>query len=236
MIRTRVAFLVGLVLAVSWEAHALFSPVARIRAAVRRPFVVTDFGRGVPVGQTFSMSSDGLEAVDVRFFSDVETLLAVRCRLLGVGDSSNHWVPLYDWTEQVRLPRGPSWRRFTFKPVVPSINQIYLFQMEQIDARVATPREPGRRPSVGVMGSIDDSRKDGNLILGDAQVVDRDLFFEAYADDSVFAEFRRHANPPLPKPLRSAVLQLTLLAGYNCVLAVFAFHMLIGERTKDEES
>jgi hypothetical protein len=237
MISSRVAFLVGLVLAVSWEAHVLFSPAASIRAAGRKPFVVTDFGRGVPVGQTFVMLSDGLDAVDVQFFSDEETLLSLRCRLLGwVGDSPNHWFPLYDWTAMVRLPRGPSWHRFTFKPVVPSINQSYQFQVEQVDARVASPRDSSRRPSVGVMGSIDDSLKEGNIVLGGAQVIDRDLFFEAHAADSVFAEFRRHARTQLPRPLRSRTAQLTLLGIYNCALAVFAFHLLIGEPKKDEES
>jgi hypothetical protein len=239
VVASRVAFFVGLVVAVSWEAHTLFSPAIRIRAAGQKPFVVTDFGRGVPVGQTFRMLSDGLDAVDVRFFSDEETLLSVRCRLLGwTDDLPEHWSPLSDRTAMVRLPRGSSWQRFAFSPVVPSINRVYQFQVEQIDARVARPRNPGERPSVGVMGSIDDSLESGNLVVGRTQVTDRDLFFEAHAADSVFAEFRRQANPPLPKLLRSAVLQLTVLAVYNGALAVFVFHMLIPPPTPghDEES
>lgn len=233
----RIAFLVGLVLAVSWEAHALFSPVARIRAAGQKPFVVTDFGGGVPVGQTFRMPSDGLDAVGVRFFSDQDTLLSLRCRLLAFDASfPGHWFPVYDWTAMIRLPHGSSRHRFSFGPVVPSINQIYQFQVEEIDARMAKPRHPGKRPSVGVMGSIDDSLPDGNIVVGRAQVPDRDLFFEAHAADSVFAEFRRHALTQLPKPLRTRTAQLILLAIYNCVLAAFAFHMLIREHESPEES
>ena len=225
-----IIFFVCLVLAVSWEAHALFSPVVRIRAIGQKPFVVTDFGRGVPVAQTFRMLSDGLDAVDVRLFSDEETLLVLRCQLLGWNEHSlDHWFPLYDWRASVRLPRGASWHRFSFTPVVPSFNRIYQFQVEQLDARPARLNGAGEslRPSVGIMGSIDDSLKEGNIILGRTQVTERDLFFEAHAADSAFDEFGRHARTQLPKPLRSAAVQLTLLAIYNSFLAVFAFHMLI---------
>lgn len=226
----RLAFLAGLVLAVSWEAHALFSTAAPIRAVGKKPFVVSDFGRGVPIGQTFRMLSDGLDAADVRFISDEVTLLAVKCRLLEAGGRvPGHWSAVRDWTATIRLPRGSSWHRFTFDPVVPSFNRIYQFQVQQIDARAAPPNNAGERPAVGVVGSIDDSLRDGNIVVGETQMVDRDLFFEARAADSTFAEFRRHAQTQLPKPLRSAAAQLTLLAIYNGCLAVFAFHMLVQE-------
>lgn len=232
----RVALSVVLGLALSWEAHALFSPAAHVRAAGRRPYVVADFGAGVPVGQTFRMPSDGLDAIDVRFFSDQETLLSLRCRLLGPGDSlPGHWSLVQDWTAMIRLPRGSSWHRFAFAPVVPSSNQVYQFQLERVDARGVIPSGQRERPSVAVMGSIDDSLPDGNLVVGPTQVTNRDLFFEANAADSVFEDFRRHAQTQLPTPLRSVMAQLTLLAAYNGAVAVFAFHMLFRAREDHDE-
>jgi hypothetical protein len=233
----RIAFFVGLALVAYWEARALFVPSPPLRAAGRKPFVITEFGRGVPTGQSFRMKSDGLDAVDLRFFSDKEVFLRLRCRVLG-NRPSEPWFPVRDWTAAIHLPRGSSWHRFRFAPVVPSFNLIYQFQVEQLEVRAADPRDPGERPSVGLMGSLDDSLpRDGNIILGSTQVTDRDLFFEARAADSTFVDFRRRVDSqtPLPKPLRSMVAQLTLLAIYNGCLTVFAFHMLIREPKNDDE-
>ncbi len=67
---------------------------------------------------------------------------------------------------------------------------IYQFQVQQIEARAPGRNERGPRPSVGVLASLDDSLKDGSLIVGRLQATDRDLFFEAHSDDSAFADLR----------------------------------------------
>jgi hypothetical protein len=224
----RIAFFLLLVLAVVWEVLHLFGPETRIRVSGEKPFVVTEFASGVPVGQTFRAMSNGLDGVDLQFSADRPTSLRLTCRLLTWGDyTPGNWAPLYEWTETRRLPRGNSRQHFVFRPVVPSVRQIYQFQVQQIEAQ-PLDAPAGERATAGPMASLHESPKDGNVILGTVQMIDRHLWYEVHAADSVFDHFRRYINPQLPKWLRRPAVQVTLLAFYNVVLAVFAFHMLVG--------
>ena len=224
----RVAYGLLLLVGVAWEVNLLFVPATRVRAAGRMPFDITNLADGAPVGQTFRMLSDGLQSVDLQFSVDRPTSLLLRCRLLvGRDYSQDGWAVVYQWTQTVELAAGRQWRRFSFAPVSESRTQVYQFQVQQIEARAVQANAGGARPRVSVIGSVDDALKDGNIVVGRFQWVDRDLLFQAYGADSAIDVFRLRNNLALPKPLRNRRVQITLLATYTLALAVFAFYMLV---------
>ena len=235
-LRRRVAFGLLFLVAVAWEINTLFVPGTRVRAAGRMTFDVTDFADGAPVGQTFRMSSDGLQSVDLQFSVDRPTSLLLQCQLLTWNDyAQDHWAIVYKWTTTVELAAGRRSSRFSFTPVAQSMGQVFQFRVQQLEARALQVNAGGARPRVIVIGSLDDALTDGNLVLGRAQLVDRDLLFQAYGADSAIDVFRLRNNLALPKPLRGRMVQIALLATYTLALAVFAYYMLvqlpeIGER------
>jgi hypothetical protein len=225
---SRVGFWLLVLAAVSVEAATLFMPRSPLRTAGQRPFIIREFAAGVPIGETFRARSDGLESVDLRLWAERPTSLVLTCRLLtwaGLAPPGSNWVPLYQFTMTRRLPAGESWQHFPFRPVYPSAGQIYQFQVQYVESQALEGTTPGS-PAVGVMGSEDDSFKEGNLIAGPVQIVDRDLLFKARGA-SVYTEFRVRISPLLPKPLRNRGLQLALLGLYNWALATFSFYMIV---------
>lgn len=227
-LRPRIAFGILLVLALAWEIETVFVSTTLVRAEGHESFYVEEFADGVPVGQTFRMLSDGLQSVDVAFLVDRPTLLTLRCRLFTWNsESRDGWDSVYEWTSTVELSAGPQWSQFSFAPVVHSMSRIYQFQMQQIDAQALDPRAQGSHPRVSVMASVDDSLREGNIILGRFQWVDRDLFFGAHGADSAFEAFHLLDNPEVPKPLRRRNVQIALLSVYTCVLTIFSYYLLV---------
>lgn len=115
--------------------------------------------------------------------------------------------------------------------MIPSDRRVYQFRVQRIEARA---ERPGDRPTMGLVGSADDSLKDGNIVDGPTQVVDQDLYFEARADDSAWSTFRRDVSPRLPERLRSMPVQLTILGIYNLALAVVLYAMAFARFTSIE--
>jgi hypothetical protein len=235
--RMRLVFLALLATVLAAEAAALFLPTLGVRAAGQRPYVIQELAAGVPVGETFRIPGDAVESVDLELSSTGPASIAIACRLLGwadyaLSDGSGRWAAIYDWKMTLTLPGGRSRHHFTFQPISPSTNTVFQFQVQQLDVRSLDPTHPGR-PMVGVMASEDDSFAGGNLIVGKEQMVNRDLFFEAHTA-SAFTQFRLHAGPLLPRPLRSRATQLGLLGLYNWALSLLAFHMIIRAPEQDE--
>jgi hypothetical protein len=225
----RLAFWLVVLIGVAWEAQALFMVSDPVRAAGARPFIVDDFGAGAAVGQTFRMPQDGLESIRLRFFADRPTRLDVRCKLLtwGGGGGRDPWAGFYEWTATVDLPRGNSWQRFRFTPVAASQAVVFQFRVQKLKAQALESDASGSIPRLGLVGSLDDSLKDGNVIDGSTQITDQDLFFEAQADDSAFSTFRRNANARLPAPLRSKGLQFAILTAFNLAFAGYLYELFV---------
>ncbi len=236
-LRPRLTFVLVVGAVLAYEAQTMFSPSSGIRAAGQRPYVIRDFASGEPVGQTFQILDEALESVDVQLLTERPASIDIACRLLVFApyvpnDGSGQWAAIYEWRTTFQLPRGRSWHHFTFKPILPSLQQVYQFQVEQLDVRSLDPKQPGR-PAVGVVASEEDSLKEGNIIIGKQQVIDRDLFFGAHTA-SVFTQFRLRANPSLPRPLRSRGVQVGIVVVYNWARAVLVFHSIIRATEQDE--
>jgi hypothetical protein len=224
----RIAYGLLLLLALAWEAGTLFTSTTLVRAAGRQPFAIQEFSSGVPVGQTFRMLSDGLQSVDVVFSADRGASLVVRCQLLTWEPyAQDGWAVLFEWAKTIQLSPGSQWQQFVFQPIPRSAMKVYQFRVQQHEVHGLDPNGPDDRPRVSVVGSMDDSLKEGNLILGGFQWVDRDLFFKAHGADGAFTAFRLLDQTGLPTRLRRASVQLALLALYNLVLAVFAYELIV---------
>ncbi|MBI3491985.1 MAG: hypothetical protein HY047_09420 [Acidobacteria bacterium] len=222
------AFVATITAAVGVEAFVLFTPTSEVRADGQRLYVAP-LASGEPVGQTFRLPMDGLESVDLQFSSSAPAAIGLVCRLLGwadlrLSDGSGRWAVIYEWKTTLKLSRGRSGHRFTFKPIDPSSNLVYQFQVQQLNVRSLD--SGAGVPAVGLMASEDDAWKGGNLIFGREQIVDRDLFFQARTA-SEFAMAHLRAGPNLPLKLRPVGLQLALLALLNVALAAFAYELII---------
>jgi hypothetical protein len=225
----RVAFALATAAVLAYEAYVMFAPTSRIVAAGTDRYIVKEFGAGEPVGQTFRALEDGLESAAVQISADRPASVDVVCRLMGWAayKEPDHWVTLFEWKVTREVEAGVEWHRFAFKPVPGSTNAIYQFQVQLLDVR---PQDgaAGRPPEIGLMASTDDSLREGNILIGHPQLIERDLVFDARTANE-FTRYRARANPLLPEPLRSAALQLGVIALYNCALAIFAFYMTVGD-------
>lgn len=211
------------------EAWALFIPSSPIEAHGVRSWTVDQFGSGAPVGETFRALATDLSEVRLQFASNVPARVALQCRLMTfTGIQPDPWGSLYAWKTTMDLPQGASWQRFRFEPVPRSDNVIYLFRVQLLDYQAARPGDP--KPSVRLLGSLDNALREGNVIAGPEQILDRDLMFEAHYDNSAFARFHRDAQRSLPRSLRPLAVQLALLALYNAVFGVYIVTMVAGSR------
>ena len=227
----RSAFALALCAALAWQAWVLFVPVASIRASGKNRYEIKEFAAGAPVGQTFRARTDGLHSATVWFSSDQAGTVQVTYRLMGWSATKvpDHWAPVIEGREIVRLSPGSNAHTFSFKAIADSARQVYQFQIQQ-EAAPPSDGAASASPAVGVMASTDDALDEGNLIVGTAQIVDRDLVFDAAGADSRFDDFRMRISPQLPRNLRSPAVQWTAglvwLAVYNWALAAFAMHLL----------
>jgi hypothetical protein len=216
-------------IAVGLALKYLLTSTVSVRAEGRDVYVVSEFEDGQPIGQTFRARSDGLQAAELAFFADEPATVTFAWRLLSWDPSSaTHWAPWSEERTTVSLPRGSSWQRFEFMPVLESDAKIYQLQVQRLGARPdpSTPAVP--RPRVGPLASKDDALpRDGNLIIGDRQVIDQDMVFAAYGADSPFEWFRLHGGSQLPRWLQGRPIQFTLLALYAALLATFGYYLVI---------
>jgi hypothetical protein len=149
------------------EASAIFRPTSAV-LATGPAYVIEDFARGEPVGQTFRIPDDGLVSVGVQLWADRPASIDIAWRLVGTAqgasnDGSRAWAPAYEMTAPLRLPRGRSAHYFTFNPIIPSARRVYQFQIQQLAVRSLDPTQPGR-PTVGVVASRDDALPEGNVV------------------------------------------------------------------------
>jgi hypothetical protein len=221
------AFLLAAVVAVAFEGVLVFRQPPPVRAEGSRTYVLTDLQNGTALGETFRPQTNGLDSVSLVFTAGEPSSLRLDCRLLTWDVSVNgNWATVHAWTETFRVKAEPEWHRFDFPPVADSDRKVYQFQIRQLAAS-AGETTPGHPAAVGVFGSLDDAMATGNLIVGQEQVTDRDLYFMATARDSAFDRFRRYTEPNMPRVLRPVFLQLSVLAVLNLGILMFAYQMIV---------
>jgi hypothetical protein len=222
----RVCFVLLCVVVGVRQVVLLFAPSPRIEAHGRKEILFDRFADGTPVGQTFRMLSDGLNDVDLQFATDRPASVAIRYQLMTWNEFAGGWRILYQKLATHGLPAGRTWLRFEFPPVVPSDRKVFLFQVEQIDVHPLDEAAAAGPLQVRLVGFEDEALKEGNAIVGQRQVVDRDLAFSAGSSDSAFAHYARGINRYLPHRLQKPGVQLLILAGYSVLLAAFAYQMV----------
>jgi hypothetical protein len=227
----RVLFGVVVAAGLVYESTVLFWPSSTLRAAGVKPYVINDLAKGDRVGQTFRSPEDDVDAVDVELSTERAAEIDLTFRLLGWTPSKpdDQWLPIYESREIIRLPNGTSWHHFAFRPLLRSEKQIYQWQLQQNGVR--SRDDNPAPPTVGVVASDDGALTDGNVVISGLQLPDRDLMYAAYTANE-FDRFRIRANPNLPRPVRAASVQLSLLALYNVAVIVFAYELLHGRREK----
>jgi hypothetical protein len=209
-------------------AVVLTTPTPAIESRGRKTILFGNFADGAPIGQTFRMLSDGLNAVEVQLASEIAAAVTIRYRLMGWDAYAGGWTALYQHVAARDLPAGRSWQRFEFPPILASDRKVFFFQIQQMDAHAIDSAASAPPPKIAVVGFEDDAIEDGNLILGREQLPDRDLAFRAGSADSPFARYARGINRYLPDALQRPRIQWIVLAMYGLTLAVFAYLMVFG--------
>jgi hypothetical protein len=234
--RYRLAFGAVCVVLALYEAWTFFlreAPAVSIEGNHRRD--VDEFGRGVPVSQTFVMIGNGLRGIDVRFDADTPATLLVRCELAQIA-TPGVTEPLVsrEWFENVKRVSGTEWRRLSFPAIASSNGRSFVLRLQVIRAVVADGdpaarmRLPADAPPVAIVASKENIVGGGMLSISE-RPQNGSLFLRAFTTTrTAYSRFRADVAPTLPGALKNPIVELAILIGYQWALLAVIFSVLTG--------
>jgi hypothetical protein len=202
--------------------------VRDINAVGEKPMLVTEFGAGVPVSQSFTLQRDGLHSITVEISSDQAAVIGFEFALIRRGVIAD-WPdePIMKRLVQMSVPAGITPQSIDFPPVSRSKDRTFVatFTMSDVMRRGSTASDP----RVALTAWADDALRGGALKVGTA---DRwgDLAFSAQADPPTRLQRLTAAlNLALAPTLHLGRTTLIVLAAaYGMLLAMVCY---LGMRT-----
>lgn len=227
---------VCIVLAVyeTWTFFVREAPAVSILGNHRRD--VEAFGRGVPISQMFLMIGNGLRGIDVRLAADTPATLLIRCQLAQIAPSPGISEPLVsrEWFENVKRVSGTEWRRLSFPAIGASNARLFVLRLQVIRAVVADGdpaarmRLPADGPRIAIVASKDNVVGGGMLSISE-RPQNGSLFLRAFTTTrTAYSRFRADVAPTLPGVLKSPIVELAVLIGYQWALLTVVFSVLTG--------
>jgi len=212
-------------LTVGYAEYALLVEETKdVQALGTKAIRVGAFGDGVPVAQTFTMTSDGLEAVGVQFSTSRPASLRVECELLQLRpDSPGGYETIYRWTEMVEEVSGTEWRTIRFTPVASSMNRVYQIrlQLKGVHERAGElPSPTTDRVQVGIMAWADNPLRLATLLIDGREQWGDLMFFARATGRTRYERLRVTVGPSLPRLFRHPLVQLVLLLVYDLALVL----------------
>jgi hypothetical protein len=202
-----------------------------IDAIGQRPTLVSEFGAGVPVAQSFLVPGDGLHSMTVSISSDQAAVIVFEFSLIRRGVLSD-WPdePIIKRQIQMSVPAGITRETIDFPPVSRSKDRTFVatFTLSDVMRRGSTASDP----HVALSAWSDDAFRGGSLKVG---AVDRwgDLAFSAQVDPPTRLQRLITAlNRTLAPTLRLGTATVVVLAALYAVL--FAIVCYWGLRTRRE--
>jgi len=210
-----------------------FRDVHDINALGEKPTLVTEFGAGGPVSQSFTVHRDGLHAMTISISSDQAAVIGFEFALIRKGQLAD-WPdePILKRLVQMSVPAGVTRQTIDFPPVSRSKDRTFVatFTMSDVMRRGSTADDP----HVALTAWADDAVRGGSLKVG---TEDRwgDLAFSAQVDPPT--HLRRLAdslNLALALPLHLGRTSLIgLAAAYGMLLALVCYVALSTWRPVD---
>jgi hypothetical protein len=210
-----------------------FSDIRDINAVGHKPTLVTEFGAGVPVAQSFTMLRDGLHSITVSISSDQPAVIGFEFALVRKGVRAD-WPdePITKRLVQMSVDAGVTRETIDFPPVSRAKDRTFVatFTTSDVMRRGSTASDP----HVALVAWSDDAVSGGALRVGPE---DRwgDLAFSVQVDPPT--RLRRlidSLNATLPPALRLGSVRLIALAVlYGGLLAVVCYLGMQARRPVD---
>lgn len=202
-----------------------FHRTSRVEASGTHKVLLREFGGRLPVAQTFTMESEGLEEVRIRLWASEPSDVTFDWVLSEVrqGDRA---VPLRGHRVRVRRLAGERWTPIRFPPIVPPATRTYRLDVRLVDVEWNSRGDDGGDNDRGValVAWLDNSTRGGFLIV-DGQERWGDLMFEARAaGDTIFGRFVLLTWPAFPPFGQHAAVLVLVFLLYNFLFVSFVIH------------
>jgi hypothetical protein len=199
-------------------------------------FDISEFGSGQPVRHAFLMRGDGLNAVRLRFSSQIRSGVTVQWTLWrGHPDQPQDMTVAFEGTDQFELRPGRQWETLAFTRDASSRDRWYTIEARLLEVDHA-PVKPGlnARP-VALVASRDNPLRGGVLWIGDARQPGS-LYMRAERQGrTLYRRFAAEAEPHLPPALKIPAIQWAIALSIHAALAILAF-AIIGDATEQRRS
>jgi hypothetical protein len=218
----------ALLCSVGWsvEVYTLaYYKTTHLDARGAHPVLLEAFGERAPITQTFTMPTDGFDAVRVRLSSS-GTIDVTFDWKLSQQWQENAFTPLFGNRQTVHMTAGQRWATVAFPAIVNSADKIYKLDLQVAASEPPTVGAPGgERRAVAIAASLDHVVHGGFLTVGDEESWG-DLVFDTHAvGDTILGRFWLRTAPGLPAPLRRGAVLWAALVFYNFLLAVFVIQL-----------
>lgn len=196
------------------------SDVHDINAVGQKPALITEFGAGVPVAQSFTMLRDGLHSITVSISSDQPAVIGFELALVRKGLIAD-WPdePIVKRLVQMSLPAGITSQTIDFPPVSRSKDRTFVATFTASD--VMRRGSSASDAKVALTAWSDDAFRGGALKVG---TEDRwgDLAFSAQVDPPTrLQRFTDALNAAIGPALRVGRASMLVLAALYAVLLAF---------------
>jgi hypothetical protein len=194
-----------------------------LNAVGEKPTLVTEFGAGVPVSQSFTPHRDGLHSMTVSISSDQAAVIGFEFALIRKGQLAD-WPdePIVKRLVQMSVPSGVMRQTIDFPPVSRSKERTFVatFTMSDVMRRGSTAADP----HVALAAWADDAVRGAGLKVG---TEDRwgDLVFSAQVDPPTrLQRLTDSLNLALPPAFHLGRASLIVLAAaYGMLLALVCY-------------
>jgi len=180
--------------------------------------VLSEFGAGTAISQTFTMPSDGFRALRLLLSAPDRTDVAFAWSI-----SEERNPNAFDLVAHGRAtPRvtGNTWETIAFAPIVRSATKTYRLDVQRVDVPPGADGSGRSRAAVGLAAALDHVPHEW-LKVGDRDRWGELVFETEAAGDTILGRFMLLTVPSLPAPLRHPVTLWGLFGLYNLTLAAF---------------
>ena len=210
------------------EAYTVLADqTGTFRTRGRLPYEISEFAERKVVAHAFLMRGDSLHAVRVKLISSNAAAVRLQWRLFaGHPDEPADRALAFEGIASFDVRPGPQWQALDFTRHGSSNDRWFTLELQLLDAvanrRLADAPAPrvvlmatSDNPARGGVLWVDSVRQPGSLML-DANTVGR----------TPYRRFKLEAEPFLPAPFQSGLVQVLVVVAFHWAFLVFAWSLL----------
>jgi O-antigen ligase/polysaccharide polymerase Wzy-like membrane protein len=215
----------------------VFREMPAVAIQGRQVRLADDFGKRVPLTQTFQMIGPDLSAIDVRLAADPPATVLVRCDVSVIeSEKSEPSAPPRTFWLTVRNVADPQWHRLALPALATAkvatfVVRLRLAARTPADGPASTARSsaPDGAPRVAIAVSDDNVLGGGQLYIDDKRQLGS-LSMRAYTSaPTAWVRLRNTLDPALPPGLGNrAVFVAVMIVGYQLAFVAVMYTLLTG--------